>query len=41
MELNSSFTYGFRLGAGIMTEILTGKDELARKLSAFPDTSPL
>ncbi|MDT3427364.1 hypothetical protein J2Z22_002927 [Paenibacillus forsythiae] len=26
MELASSFTYGFRLGAGIMVEILTGKD---------------
>ncbi|MEK5026781.1 MULTISPECIES: DUF6809 family protein [Paenibacillus] len=30
MELASSFAYGFRLGAGIMVEVLTGKDELAR-----------
>ncbi|MHA6530120.1 DUF6809 family protein [Paenibacillus sp. BAC0078] len=37
MELASSFTYGFRLGAGIMVEVLTGKDELAHKLSSFPD----
>ncbi|MBT2288507.1 hypothetical protein J7E73_05030 [Paenibacillus albidus] len=29
MELASSFTNGFRLGAGIMVEVLTGKDEPA------------
>ncbi|MGG4141817.1 DUF6809 family protein [Paenibacillus algorifonticola] len=37
MELTSTFTYGFRLGAGIMTEVLTGKDELARKLGTCPE----
>ncbi|WP_410514569.1 hypothetical protein PaeBR_09385 [Paenibacillus sp. BR2-3] len=41
MELASSFTYGFRLGAGIMVEALTGKDELAHKLGAFPDKTSL
>lgn len=35
MELTSSFIRGFRLGAGLMVEILTGQDELARKLSAM------
>ncbi|WP_342666581.1 DUF6809 family protein [Paenibacillus stellifer] len=37
MELASIFTYGFRLGAGIMVEVLTGQEELAHKISAFPD----
>lgn len=37
MELYSTFSYGFPLGAGLMVEILTGKNELANKLSAFPD----
>lgn len=40
MELSSTFTYGFRLGAGLMVEILTGKSGLANKLSAFPDANP-
>lgn len=35
MELTSSFVRGFRLGAGLMVEISTGQDELARKLSTF------
>nr|WP_254075359.1 DUF6809 family protein [Paenibacillus tritici] len=29
MELASIFNYGFRLGAGIMVEVLTGEEELA------------
>ncbi|MCE3202318.1 hypothetical protein JI735_32240 [Paenibacillus sonchi] len=37
MELASSFTYGFRLGAGLMVEVLIRKEELADKLSSFPD----
>lgn len=37
IELTSSFTCGFRLGAGIITEVLTGQEELAAKLSAFPE----
>lgn len=37
MELASIFTYSFRLGAGIMVEVLTGQEELAHKLSTFPD----
>ncbi|AIQ60170.1 DUF6809 family protein [Paenibacillus borealis] len=37
MELASIFKYGFRLGAGIMVEVLTGEEELASKLSSFPD----
>ncbi|ASA23327.1 DUF6809 family protein [Paenibacillus donghaensis] len=41
MELTSSFTNGFRLGAGILVEVLTGKDELANKISAFPDKTTL
>lgn len=41
MELASSFTYGFRLGAALMIEILTGKDELVHQLSGFPDESPI
>ncbi|MCM3703210.1 DUF6809 family protein [Paenibacillus macerans] len=40
MELTSTFTCGFRLGAGLVTEILTGKNELANKLSHFPDDLP-
>jgi hypothetical protein len=39
-ELFSTFSYGFRLGAGLMVEALTGKSGLANKLSAFPDTNP-
>jgi len=41
MELASAFSYGFRLGAGIMVEVLTGKDNIAGKLSAFPDSTTL
>ncbi|WP_341282223.1 DUF6809 family protein [Paenibacillus sp. FSL H8-0537] len=41
MELTSTFTYGFRLGAGIMTEVLTGKEELAKKLSTFSEVPSL
>ncbi|QUL53339.1 hypothetical protein KDC22_23465 [Paenibacillus tritici] len=37
MELASIFKYGFRLGAGIMVEVLTGEEELASKLSSYPD----
>lgn len=37
MELTSTFIRGFRLGAGLMVEILTGQDELARKLSELQD----
>lgn len=37
MELSSTFSYGFRLGGGLMVEILTGKSGLANKLSSFPD----
>ncbi|WP_342424826.1 DUF6809 family protein [Paenibacillus sp. FSL E2-0178] len=40
MELASIFKYGFRLGAGIMVEVLTGEEELASKLSSFPDKIP-
>ncbi|WP_405115728.1 DUF6809 family protein [Paenibacillus sp. FSL K6-1217] len=29
MELAASFKYGFRLGAGIMVEVLTGEEGLA------------
>ena len=31
MEASESFIYGFRLGALIMTEVLTGKEELVRE----------
>ena len=31
MEASESFMYGFRLGALIMIEVLTGKEELVRK----------
>lgn len=37
LELTSSFTCGFRIGAGIITEVLTGQEELAAKLSNFPE----
>ncbi|WP_042195802.1 DUF6809 family protein [Paenibacillus camerounensis] len=40
MELASVFKYGFRLGAGIMVEVLIGEEELASKLSTFPDNNP-
>ncbi|MED4956811.1 DUF6809 family protein [Paenibacillus macerans] len=40
MELTATFTCGFRLGAGLVAEILTGKNELANKLSHFPDELP-
>ncbi len=40
MELSSTFSYGFRLGAGLMVEILTGKSGFANKISAFPDINP-
>lgn len=40
MELASIFTYGFRLGAGIMVEVLTGEEKLASRLSTFPDKAP-
>jgi hypothetical protein len=35
MELTSIFKYGFRLGAGIMVEVLTGEEELASELGTF------
>ncbi|SFE12117.1 hypothetical protein SAMN04487969_101166 [Paenibacillus algorifonticola] len=41
MELTSTFTYGFRLGAGIMIEVLTGKEELAKKLCTFSEVQSL
>ncbi|WP_150266141.1 DUF6809 family protein [Paenibacillus tepidiphilus] len=37
IQLASTFTHGFRLGAGIMVEVLTGQDELTHKLNNFPD----
>lgn len=40
MELASVFKYGFRLGAGIMVEVLIGEENLASKLSTFPDNTP-
>lgn len=33
----SIFKYGFRLGVGIMVEVLTGEEVLASELSIFPD----
>lgn len=36
MELAASFKHGFRLGAGIMVEVLSGEGPAGR-LSAFPD----
>ena len=30
MDATSSFVYGFKLGAAMMIEVLTGKEELAR-----------
>lgn len=32
MELTSTFTNGFRLGAGLMIEILTGQEGLAQQI---------
>lgn len=40
IELASIFKYGFCLGTGIMVEVLTGEEELASKLSIFPDKTP-
>ncbi|MDF2923876.1 MAG: hypothetical protein K0R57_2790 [Paenibacillaceae bacterium] len=40
MELASNFTYGFRLGAGLMVEILTDASGLAQKLSAYSEHPP-
>lgn len=40
MELTSIFKYGFRLGAGIMVEVLTGEEDLASKLGTFHDKTP-
>ncbi|WP_339219390.1 DUF6809 family protein [Paenibacillus sp. FSL H8-0332] len=37
MELAASFKYGFRLGAGIMVEILTGEEELGSRLISVGD----
>ncbi|MEK4047597.1 DUF6809 family protein [Paenibacillus sp. FSL H8-0048] len=37
MELSSIFKYGFRLGAGIMVEVLTGEEDLASRLSSVGD----
>ncbi|MEK3901734.1 DUF6809 family protein [Paenibacillus sp. FSL R7-0179] len=35
MELAASFKYGFRMGAGIMVEVFTEKEELADTMSCF------
>ena len=40
MELTTIFKYGFRLGAGVMIEVLTGEEGLASKLSNFHDNPP-
>lgn len=39
LELASSFIVGFRLGAGLMVEVLTGPNELSQKLNVIPDPS--
>ncbi|WP_165866099.1 DUF6809 family protein [Lucifera butyrica] len=31
METSASFTYGFKLGALVMIEVLSGKEEVVRK----------
>ncbi|MEK3792107.1 DUF6809 family protein [Paenibacillus sp. FSL R7-0204] len=40
MELAASFKYGFRLGAGIMVEVLTGEEGLAGRLNSIDDIPP-
>lgn len=40
MELAASFKYGFRLGAGMMVEVLTGEEDLAGRLRGVGDTQP-
>ncbi|MBD2844603.1 hypothetical protein IDH44_05330 [Paenibacillus sp. IB182496] len=35
MELNTAFSYGFRMGAGLMVEVLMGEERLATDISKF------
>lgn len=39
MELTATFTNGFRLGAGLMIETLTGQEELAGQIMSMREHS--
>jgi hypothetical protein len=41
MELTATFTNGFRLGAGLMIETLTGQEELAQQIISMKENSSI